>query len=114
MVRYLLNSVFLVSFFSNNLVCAVNTKNNSVPSTFPESLNLEELIKNNENMNKANFQSSYHKKWNDNVFFYFVTRILTGVNASITCFDSNKTDLLLSDIFSVSDEAYAIITIINE
>ena len=105
---------FLFLFFLTIYFCAADTKNNSVPSTFPESLNLEELIKNKEDMNEATFQSSYRKKWNDNVFFYFVTRILSGVNASITCFDSNKTDLLLSDIFSVSDEAYAIITIINE
>ena len=39
---------------------------------------------------------------------------MSGVNSSITKFEKKKTEDLLSDIFTVSDEAFAIIIIINE
>ena len=47
--------------FLNNYLFTGDTNNKSVPSAFPESLNIEELIKNGENMNEAMFLSLYHK-----------------------------------------------------
>ena len=88
-------------------------KKGIVPESFPRLLDISELIKTNfQNDTQATLLSSYRTCCSDD-FYYFVTRMLSSVNASETNFDSKKTHLLLSEIFTVSDEAYALVTIIN-
>eukprot|EP00536_Pseudo-nitzschia_multiseries_P002313 jgi/Psemu1/5277/gm1.5277_g len=47
-------------------------------------------------------------------FYYFVTRILSAVNPVGTNFKQKKATMLISDIFSVTDEAFALMIIENE
>lgn len=47
-------------------------------------------------------------------FYYFVTRILTAINPTNNYFEQRNHNELLSDIFSVTDEAFALLVIYNE
>ena len=47
-------------------------------------------------------------------FFYFVTRILSTINPTITNFKANKKIKLISEMFTIEDEAFALILVHNE
>ena len=89
-------------------------KKDKVPYLFPAGLNIDDLINKETIVEPEDTLLISYRTVCDDDFFYFVTRILAAVNASNTTFDSKKTSILLSDIFSVSDEAYALITLLNE
>ena len=44
-------------------------------------------------------------------FYYFVERILSAVNAQITKFEKQKSNVKISEMFSVSDEVFAVMII---
>ena len=60
--------------------------------------------------------SLYRKYDNEinNAFYYFVTRILSAINASVNNFHGRKTSKLISEIFTISDEALDLILLENE
>ena len=88
-------------------------KKGIVPDSFPYLLNIGELMKTNfQNETKAILFSSYRTCCYD-IFYYFITKMLSSVNASKTNFESKKTHLLLSEIFTISDETYTEVTILN-
>ena len=107
-MRFFLSLSSLTFFFFPD-----DKKKGIVPDSFPRLLDIGELIKTNfQDETQATLLSSYRTSLSDD-FYYFVTRLLSGVNASITNFESKKTHVLLSEIFTVSDEAYALVTILN-
>ena len=87
---------------------------NAVPDDFPNDLGLYNLLPNDNNDDpQATSASSYRTNCNTH-FYYFVTRMLSSVNNKITNFEGKKANILFGEIFSVSDEAYALIILINE
>ena len=60
--------------------------------------------------------SLYRKYDNEinNAFYYFVTRILSAINASVNNFHGRKTLKLISEIFTTLDEALGLILLENE
>lgn len=59
-------------------------------------------------------ESSYREKGhNDKHFRYFIGRVMPAVNANITRYNRRKGKDLLSEIFTVSDEAYALTLLDN-
>eukprot|EP00536_Pseudo-nitzschia_multiseries_P014043 jgi/Psemu1/37351/gm1.37351_g len=65
---------------------------------------------------KPKDQNEYGRyiKADNEEFYYFVTRILSAVNPVGTNFKQRKATELISDIFSVTDEAFALMIIDNE
>ena len=85
-----------------------------MPDDFPNDLGLYNLLPNDNNADpQATSVSSYRTNCNTH-FYYFVTRMLSSVNNKITNFEGKKANILFGEIFSVSDEAYALISLINE
>ena len=83
-----------------------------VPDTFPGSVSIDWT---NSDEGKI-LNASYRAYGNaDNAeFYYFLTRILASVNPVQTGFKSHKGKLKISDMFTVSDEAFAILMLHNE
>ena len=103
----------MLLIISNIYLLPDDKKKGIVPDSFSRLLDIGELIKTNfQDETQATLLSSYRTSLSDD-FYYFVTRLLSGVNASITNFESKKTHLLLSEIFTVSDKAYALVTILD-
>ena len=85
-----------------------------MPDDFPNDLGLYNLLPNDNNDDpQATSASSYRTQCNAH-FYYFVTRMLSAVNNKITNFEAKKANILFGEIFTVSDEAYALIILINE
>ena len=62
----------------------------------------------------TNLQYRKYDNADNEEYYHFVTRILSAVNPIVNNFRGRKERELLSDIFSVSDEAYALMIIYNE
>ena len=46
-------------------------------------------------------------------FLYFVTRILLTINPTITNFKANKKNKLISEMFTIEDEAFGLVLVHN-
>ena len=79
-----------------------------VPKSFPGSLALTENSK-----GKIGLNPDYRKAASDE-FTYFFTRILSAINQSRSKFEDRKHKELISQIYSVMDEAYGLMIIHNE
>ena len=86
----------------------------NIPDDFPEG-----VLKKNENWElemgepKYTIDPEYRTESSDG-FLYFATKILPCVNARRTNFKVKRRKEALSDIFTVSDEAYALALLINK
>jgi hypothetical protein len=78
-------------------------KNKEVPESDNGGLFVAELLRNYR-------QNTTHGK---KLYIYFATRILASVNAEITNFKSKKMKTLISDCFTVTDEAFALLILLN-
>ena len=81
---------------------------NGVPKSFPGSIALTENSK-----GKIGLNPDYRKATSDE-FNYFFTRILSAINQMRTKFEDRKHKELISQIYSVSDEAFGLMIIHNE
>ena len=80
-------------------------------------LNLPSCLLNELYIDAENNTLTKYRKYdsaNNECFYYFVTRILAAVNVSNTNFNNRKTTELISQIFSVTDEALALLILENE
>ena len=83
---------------------------NRVPRTFPGTMGLrcgeEELL----HPQYRRYDSAESEE-----FLYFLTRVLSAVNAKAKSeFENKKSILLISDIYTTSDEAFALLVLYNE
>ena len=86
----------------------------NIPDDFPEG-----VLKKNVNWELEMGEPKYtidpeYRTISSNGFLYFATKILPCVNARRTNFKVKRRKEALSDIFTVSDEAYALALLINE
>ena len=84
-----------------------NPDENKIPDNFPQDLFID----------LDNDSNSSYRRYGDEVnesFYYFVNRILSAINASVTNFHNRKTIQLISQIYTVSDEALGLILLENE
>lgn len=87
---------------------------NKVPITFPGTVQLQEkpLIVHGK-CSKVVINPEYRKEVDED-FYYFVTRVLPAMNPSVSNYKRDKNKKLISDIFSVADEAFGLIMLHNE
>ena len=85
----------------------------AVPISFPGSI---ELVPDPNGREEAIINPKYRQYGNANneEFYYFLSRILSAINPACSNFRQRKQTDLISDIFSVTDEAFGLIVIYNE
>jgi hypothetical protein len=83
-----------------------DAKNGKIPVTFPGSIKITDGLINDR-------YRKYSDATNDE-FYYFVTRILTAINPNKSKFNHHKSNTPISEIFSVTDEAFGLLIILNE
>lgn len=87
-------------------------KNDKVPSTFPGSLVM--TYHGDENGNRLHPD---YRRYDDNFneeFVYFMTRIMPVFSDGLKKFNARSGKDLLSEIYSVSDEAFGLVVLFNE
>lgn len=84
-----------------------------VPKSFPGSL---ELVEDPNNEGEVIINPEYRKysTANNGEFFYFVSRMLPSINPKKVNFSKECSNKSISEIFSVSDEAFALLLLYNE
>ena len=102
---------FIVHF----LATTADLKSKTIPSSFPGKILIED--RGEEHTPETRFK--LHKDYRgENVpseeFMYFVKRILSAVRPSFTKFKTHKHEKKLSEIFTPSDEAFALVMLLNE
>ena len=98
------------------MICYLNTADydkNRVPASFPGTVG---VVEDPDYSGWGSINPDYrkYKDAENEEFYYFVTRILSAVNPTKSNFKQRKDKDLLSEIFSVTDEAFALILIFNE
>ena len=85
-----------------------------VPISFPGSIEL--VTDPSKGIEKAiiNTKCRHYGNADNEDFYYFLCRILSAINPACSNFKQRKTTDLISDIFSVTDEAFGLIVIYNE
>ena len=86
---------------------------NKVPVTFPGTVKLQETLIVNGDGQKVVINPEYRREVNEE-FYYFVTRILPAMNPSVSNYKKDKNKKLISEIFSVADEAFGLVMLHNE
>lgn len=86
-----------------------------IPENFPGTVLLQESEEEEEKTSghKYALHPNYRKESNDE-FKYFVERMMTSIQPKRFNFKENRSKKLLSDIFTPSDEAYALCLLRNE
>ena len=87
-----------------------------MPDEFPGTLEIADWDMRDAKRKVLHPQYRAYSDADNSEFYYFVTRILSSVNARNNDFNGNKrgTENLLSEIFSVEDEAFALLMLYNE
>ena len=103
----------LVACKYNCTVVAVDCEKGGVPGSFPGTIG---LVTDPTGESQAIISPGYRQYGNgDNKeFYYFVHRILPAINPGSNNFRQRKTTDLISDIFTVTDEAFGLILLHNE
>ena len=106
----------LTNFVACKYICvvvAVDSEKGGVPREFPGSIG---LLKDPTGESHAIISPGYRQYGDaaNKEFYYFVHRILPAINPGINNFRHRKTTDLISDIFTVTDEAFGLIMIHNE
>ena len=85
-----------------------------VPISFPGSIEL--VTDPSKGIEKAiiNTKYRYYGNADNEDFYYFLCHILSAINPACSNFKQRKTTDLISDIFSVTDEAFGLMVIHNE
>ena len=102
----------IITWTENSLVCiffAADAYENKVPEHFPNKLLIDETA-------RDIIRPEYRRPnmFDDDQYQYFLTRILSAINPGVTNFNTRKSRELISDIFTVSDEAFGLMMIHNE
>ena len=84
-------------------------RDKTIPDSFPGAVVIN--IKKDEN---GNYLSPHYRRQQSEEFKYFYNRILSAINPQITMWDKVKGLEPLSEIFSVTDEAFALVMLFNE
>ena len=90
-------------------ITAVDSEMAKVPASFPGTVAL--------NTDSMEILAKEYRRYGNAAneeFYYFVTRILSAINPGKTNFRLRKTKDLISTIFTVTDEAFALMIIDNE
>eukprot|EP00536_Pseudo-nitzschia_multiseries_P007147 jgi/Psemu1/17149/gm1.17149_g len=90
-------------------ITAVDSEMAKVPSSFPGTVAL-----NTDSMEILAKEYRQYGNAANEEFYYFVTRILSAINPGKTNFRLRKTKDLISTIFTVTDEAFALMIIDND
>ena len=84
-------------------------RDKTIPDSFPGAVVIN--IKKDEN---GNYLSPHYRRQQSEEFKYFYNRILSAINPQIMMWDKVKGLEPLSEIFSVTDEAFALVMLFNE
>ena len=92
-----------------------DTKEGIVPEKFPGTVCIVDNKENNTLLHPdyRRYNNGSDEDENEN-FNYFVTRLLAKLNPLRTCFRARKTEQLISEIFTVTDEAFVLFVLYNE
>lgn len=90
------------------------SRNNEVPPTFPEGILVENLGYTGRVEDPRYTVDPDYRKKDSPGWKYFATKYLPCINAKVTNFRLKSHKHLLSEIFTASDEAYALALLINE
>lgn len=95
------------------MLITVDTLKGLVPSGFPGSLG---LVEDPDNEGKVVINPMYrnYSTANNKEFFYFVSRMLPSINPKKVNFGRDCSYKPISEMFSVSDEAFALLLLYNE
>ena len=92
-----------------------------MPRSFPESIQLIGVVETEgdgqgEDVRHVTINPNYRRYGNasNESFFYFINRILPAMNPTQSKFKQDKDKKLISEMFSVADEAFALVVLFNE
>ena len=92
-----------------------------MPRSFLESIQLIGVVETEgdgegEDVRHVTINPNYRRYGNasNESFFYFVNRILPAMNPTQSKFKQDKDKKLISEMFSVADEAFALVVLFNE
>ena len=90
-------------------------KEGIVPKKFPGTISIVDDKENNTLLHPDYRRNNNGSDKNENENFnYFVTRLLAKLNPLRTCFRARKKNELISEIFTVTDEAFVLFVLYNE
>ena len=86
-----------------------------VPNDFPKNVKINVSLSKETNVLKfQNLHPEYRKFTDNKEFLFFVENILAKINPKYSNFEENKTKIVISQIFTITDEAFALTMVLNQ
>ena len=109
----MLSSFHFISFHFISLLA--DTESKTVPLKFPQDVYIQEVGDVSNQNSKYSLPYDYRRGTEPSQgFLYFLERIVAAISPKTTNFKRGQTRIQISKIFTVSDEAFALLFLFNE